>query len=101
MGLLISTVTSTQQVAMMISQMATLLPTIMLSGLIFPIAAMPKFLQYFSYIVPARFYLLIVRGILLKGSTLTHLLTPVIILSIYSLVLLNIAARKFSLNLEK
>ena len=101
MGLLISTIAPTQQVAMMVALVATLLPTMMLSGLIFPIASMPKVLQYITYIVPARFYLLIVRGILLKGSGFVHLLTPSVILAVMSFLLLNISARKFSLNLEK
>lgn len=101
MGLMISTVAPNQQVAMMMAMTATLLPTIMLSGLIFPIASMPEILQYFTYIVPARFYLLIVRGILLKGSSFMQLLAPSVILAFMSLFLLTVAARKFSLNLEK
>jgi len=101
MGLFISTVAPSQQVAMMMALIATLLPTIMLSGLIFPIASMPKLLQYITHIIPARFYLLIVRGILLKGSTFFQLITPSIILAFMSFFLLNVAARKFSMTLEK
>lgn len=101
LGLLISTVSRTQQVAMMIALIATLLPTIMLSGFIFPIASMPKILQYLSYIIPARYYLHIVRGIILKGSTLMHLLQPTLFLTILSGILLMLAIKKFSSNLEK
>lgn len=101
MGLLISTIAPTQQVAMIVAMVATLLPTIMLSGLIFPIASMPKLLQYFTYVIPARFYLLIVRGILLKGSTFFQLILPSAILAFMSIFLLNVAAKRFSLNLEK
>ncbi len=101
LGLLISTVARTQQVAMMVAMTATLLPTIMLSGLVFPIASMPKLLQYLSYLVPARFFLLIVRGIILKGSTFFQLLIPTIILAVMSMMLLNVSVRKFSLTLEK
>ena len=60
----------TQQVAMLVAIAATLLPTIMMSGFIFPLKSMPVILQYFSYIVPAKYYLIIIRGIMLKGNTL-------------------------------
>jgi ABC-2 type transport system permease protein len=100
MGLLISTVAPTQQVAMMMAIMATLLPTIMLSGLVFPVASMPKVLQYISLLIPARFYLLIVRGIMLKGSTITQLLSPALVLTVMTLGLLFISVKRFSLNLE-
>lgn len=101
LGLMISTVAKTQQVAMMIALSATLLPTFLLSGFIFPIASMPKILQYITYLVPARFYLLIVRGIILKGSDFFQLLTPTLILAVMSLILLVMSIRKFSTNLEK
>lgn len=101
LGLLISTIASSQQVAMMIAQTATVLPTIMLSGLIFPIASMPKWLQYLTYIIPARFYLLIVRGIVLKGSLLVELLTPIAILVVMTVLFLIAAVWKFQINLEK
>lgn len=101
LGLMISTVARTQQVAMMIALVATLLPTIILSGFIFPIASMPKILQAVSYIIPARFYLLIVRGIILKGSVFSQLLEPVLFLALMSLILLTVSIRKFSMNLEK
>ncbi|MFQ5583119.1 MAG: ABC transporter permease, partial [Calditrichia bacterium] len=68
LGLMISTISSTQQVAMMIAQSATMLPTVFLSGFIFPISSMPKILQIISYIVPAKYFLIIVRGIMLKGN---------------------------------
>ncbi|MFZ0389104.1 MAG: ABC transporter permease [Calditrichia bacterium] len=101
LGLMISTLARTQQVAMMMALMITLLPTIMLSGFIFPIASMPALLQYISWLVPARFYLLIVRGIMLKGSGLLQLLTPTLALAVMSLVLLMVSIRKFNINLEK
>jgi len=100
-GLMISTVAKTQQVAMMVAMIITLLPTIMLSGFIFPIASMPKLLQYLSYIIPARYYLHIVRGIILKGSTFFDLAQPTLFLGIISAILLIVSIRKFSSNLEK
>ncbi len=101
LGLMISTIAKTQQVAMMIALVATLLPTFMLSGFIFPIPSMPIVLQYISYIIPARFYLLIARGIILKGSTFYNLLAPTLILLLMSVILITVAVRRFSLNLEK
>ena len=100
-GLMISTVAKTQQVAMMVAMIITLLPTIMLSGFIFPIASMPKLLQYLSYIIPARYYLHIVRGIILKGSTFLDLSQPTLFLGVISAILLIVSIRKFSSNLEK
>ncbi len=101
LGLLISTAVSTQQVAMMISLAVTLLPTIMLSGFIFPLKSMPMILQYLSYIVPAKYYLIIIRGIMLKGNTLVQLASQTLSLLLMTLILLVNAVRKFSLNLEK
>ncbi len=100
MGILISTFARTQQVAMMVAQIATMLPTLFLAGFIFPIASMPVILQYLSYLVPARYYLQIVRGIILKGSTLQDLLIPSLVLLFISLVLLFISVRKFRMTLE-
>jgi ABC-2 type transport system permease protein len=101
LGLMISTAVSTQQVAMMAAVAATLLPTLMLSGFIFPLNAMPDLIQYISYIVPAKYYLVIIRGIMLKGNTLFQLAGQTGFLLLLSLILLIIAVRKFSLNLEK
>jgi ABC-2 type transport system permease protein len=72
----------------------------MLSGLVFPVASMPKVLQYISLLIPARFYLLIVRGIMLKGSSITQLLSPALVLVVMTLGLLVISVKRFSLNLE-
>ncbi len=101
LGLMISTIVKTQQVAMMFAMVITLLPTIMLSGFIFPLNSMPIILQYISYIVPAKYFLVIIRGIMLKGNTAGQLVSQILFLLIMSLVLLSIALRKFRLNLEK
>lgn len=101
LGLMISTVARTQQVAMMMALIITLLPTFMLSGFIFPIASMPPLLQYITYLVPAKYYLFIARGIILKGSTFFHLVQPTLFLMLMSGILLVISIRKFSTNLEK
>ncbi len=66
-GLLISTIAETQQVAFQMALLASLLPTLMLSGFIFPISSMPAFLRAVTYVVPARYFLIALRGIVLKG----------------------------------
>lgn len=68
LGLVISTFARTQQIAMMAALMGTLLPTLMLSGFIFPVKSMPIFLQGVSHIVPASYFLRIIRGVMLKGA---------------------------------
>lgn len=99
-GLLISTGARTQQVAMMIALIASMLPTIMLSGFIFPIASMPKPLQFITYIVPARYFLPIIRGVMLKGNTLAEIWTPLVVLAGIGALLLALSARKFKMTLE-
>jgi ABC-2 type transport system permease protein len=66
-GLLISTVSTTQQGAYTIAMTATMLPSVLLSGFLFPIRSMPEVIQAFTYLIPARYFLVIVRGIFLKG----------------------------------
>ena len=66
-GLLISTLAETQQVAFQIALLTSYLPTLMLSGFIFPISSMPAFLQVVTHVVPARYFLVALRGIVLKG----------------------------------
>jgi ABC-2 type transport system permease protein len=100
LGLMISTIASTQQVAMMIALISTLLPTVFLSGFIFPLSAMPEILQIISYVIPAKYYLMIVRGILIKGNTFLQLLEPALILLFMTFLLLIIALRRFKGNLE-
>lgn len=101
LGLMISTVFNTQQIAMMVAIAVTLLPTIMLSGFIFPLKSMPDILQYISYIVPAKYYLIIIRGIMLKGNTIFQLAGQILFLLLMTLILLGNAVRKFNINLEK
>ena len=100
LGLMISATVKTQQVAMMIAISITLLPTVMLSGFIFPIESMPKFLQYITYVVPAKYFIVIIRGIMLKGNGLLELITQAVFLLAMAAILLRRALHKFSLNLE-
>jgi len=98
-GLLISTVVATQQVAMMLSLVATLLPSVMLSGFVFPIASMPLALQVISNIIPATHFLKIIRGIMLKGSGLAELWIPAAAMSAIGLFFIAVAVKRFKLKL--
>jgi ABC-2 type transport system permease protein len=99
LGILISTLVSTQQVAMMLSLMLTLLPTIMLSGFIFPIASIPRALQLVSLVLPATHFLVIIRGVMLKGSSLADLWMHGAALAGIGLVLMILAVKRFSMKL--
>jgi ABC-2 type transport system permease protein len=91
-GLLISTVAETQQVAFQAAMLTSFLPTLMLSGFIFPISSMPHALQVITYVVPARYFLIALRGIVLKGTPLYLLWPQMLALSIYALAMLTLAA---------
>jgi drug efflux transport system permease protein len=91
-GLLISTVSESQQIAFQLALLISLLPTIMLSGFIFPISSMPTALQLITYVVPARYFLTALRGIVLKGSSIATLITPLAALGIYALAMLSLAS---------
>ena len=99
-GILISTLVKTQQLAMMAAQLITVLPSVMLSGFIFEIQNMPKVLQYITYIVPARYFLLIIRGVMLKGSEINVLWVEAAFLILMTVVLLGIASRTFKLKVD-
>jgi ABC-2 type transport system permease protein len=99
-GILVSSRTSSQRVAMLGAMMATMLPTQMLAGLVFPIESMPRVLQWFSLIVPARWFIVIVRGIMLKGTGLAYLWPETLILAAMALVLLAASTRSFKVRLQ-
>ncbi len=92
MGLLISTVAQTQQVAFQISLLASLLPTMILSGFIFPISSMPTGVQVVSHIVPARYFLVALRSIVLKGADIGAFWQEMMALAIFATVALSLAS---------
>jgi ABC-2 type transport system permease protein len=98
-GMFISTISNTQQEAMM-SAMFTMLPTIFLAGFFFPIAAMPQALQWLSYAIPLRYFLIIVRGIILKGVGAEALWPEIIALSVFAVVIMGGAALRFRKRLD-
>jgi ABC-2 type transport system permease protein len=99
LGLFISTMAHTQQVAMMAALIISMLPSIMLSGFFFPIASMPKVLQWITYVVPAKYFLIIVRGIMLKGNTLTQIWPPLLVLMSMGIVFTLVSTKKFKTTL--
>lgn len=98
-GLLISTLAQTQQEAMMLS-FFTMLPTIFLSGFLFPLAAMPGWLQAVSYIIPLRYFLIIIRSILLKGVGASVLTTEITALAVFAVAVMSLAALRFRKRLD-
>ena len=91
-GLLISTVATSQQVAFQMALLSSFLPTFILSGFIFPLSSMPLPIQVVSHIVPARYFLVALRGIVLKGAGLPAFWEQLVALAIFSIVLLGLAA---------
>lgn len=98
-GLFISTVANTQQEAMLTS-MFTILPSIFLSGFFFPLAAMPDWLQIVSYIIPLRYFLIISRGIILKGVGVQALWPEILALIIFAIAIMGAAAMRFRKSLD-
>jgi ABC-2 type transport system permease protein len=92
LGLLISSVAESQQVAFQIAVLASFLPTLMLSGFIFPIASMPVLLQGITYLVPARYFLIALRGILLKGVGTSTIWMELLALACYAALVLTLAS---------
>jgi ABC-2 type transport system permease protein len=99
LGILISSAAGTQQEAMMLSFLI-LLPSIFLSGFLFPLEAMPWVLRMVSYVVPLRYMLIIIRGIVLKGVGLSVLRPEVLLLGLFCVVLLIMASVRFNKNVS-
>jgi ABC-2 type transport system permease protein len=98
-GLFVSTISDSQQVAFQLASLMSMLPTIMLSGFMFPIRSMPVWLQWLSNISPAKFYLVILRSIILKGVGLSAFWPEVVYLIIFCAVMLRISTRKLKKTL--
>lgn len=95
LGVLISSRTSSQRVAMTAALLGTMLPTMILSGFIFPVESMPRAMQVISNIVPAKWFVIIARGIMLKGVGLEHLWQETLALAVMAMILLFASARSF------
>ncbi|MBN2485465.1 MAG: ABC transporter permease [Bacteroidales bacterium] len=100
LGVLISTIARTQQVAMIISLIGLMLPTILLSGFIFPIENMPEILQWFSVIMPPRWFLSAIKDIMLKGAGISYVWDNLLIMAFMMLFFILLSIKKFKTRLE-
>jgi ABC-2 type transport system permease protein len=99
-GLFVSTISKTQQQAMMVAQFGILLPMIYLSGFAFPIENMPGWLQPITYLIPLRYYIIILRGIILRGASFIELLPDTIMLLVLGVIILAASVFRFRKKLE-
>jgi ABC-2 type transport system permease protein len=95
-GLLISTVADSQQLAFQMALLISFLPTLMLSGFIFPINSMPRALQIVTHLVPARYFLIALRGVLLKGTAIGDLAPQLGALTLYAAAMLGLASARLA-----
>lgn len=100
LGIVISTRAPTQRTAMLAALAGLLMPTLMLSGFIFPLESLPSPLQALSHIVPARWFLVVVRGIMLKGAGLPTLWQETLILAGMTVLLLIAGSRRLTIRLD-
>ncbi len=99
LGILISTLSNSQQVAMFISMFALMLPTMLLSGFIFPIENMPKALQWLSAIMPAKYFIIIVKSIMIKGVGLGYIWKETLILLAMMIIFIGLSIKNFKVRL--
>jgi ABC-2 type transport system permease protein len=96
LGLMISTLADSQQVAFQLAVLASFLPTMMLSGFVFPIASMPQVIQAITFVVPARYFIVALRSIVLKGADLSTFWTELAALALYAAVMLTAASKRLA-----
>jgi len=100
LGILISTVSKNMQQAIFISLIGLMLPTILLSGFIFPIENMPKVYDYVSMILPPRYFIVIIKNIMIKGTGLMYIWKETLILIVMTLFFIGLSVKKFKIRLE-
>ena len=100
LGVLISTIADTQQTALMLSLFALMLPTILLSGFIFPIANMPLPLRTISNIIPAKWFLIIIKNIMLKGVGFGYVWKETLVLVGMTVFFIGVSVKKFKIRLQ-
>jgi ABC-2 type transport system permease protein len=100
MGILISTIAKNQQIALMISLAGLMLPTILLSGFIFPIENMPVVLQIISNIMPSKWFIIIIKAIMLKGLGLQYIWKETLIIILMTAAFIGLSVRNFKIRLE-
>jgi len=95
MGIMISVTSKSQLAASQVAMLTTFIPTFLLSGFMYPIFNMPKVIQMVTYLIPARYYIVIIRGIYLKGNSIEVLWPQVLVLCLFACVVVTIAVRSF------
>jgi ABC-2 type transport system permease protein len=100
LGILISTVSDTMQKAIFISAIGLMLPTILLSGFIFPIENMPKIYDYVSMVMPPRYFIIIIKNIMIKGTGFFFVWKETLIILLMTLLFIGISVRKFKVRLQ-
>ena len=100
LGLLVSTIATTQMAALLISAMVMMMPILMLSGMLFPIENLPKFFHVVSNIVPARWYIDAVRKMMIQGLPLVAVWKNCVILLGMTVAILGVSLKKFNDKLE-
>ncbi len=99
LGILISAATESQMIAMMLSMVALMLPTILLSGFIFPIENMPTILQWLCQIMPPKYFIVIVKNIMLMGNGLVYIWQDTLVLLFFTIFFIGLATKKFKIRL--
>ncbi len=99
LGILISTITSSQQIAMMLSLVALMLPTILLSGFIFPVENMPVALQWFCRLMPPKYFITIIKSIMLKGNGFSYIVFETAIMAGFTAFFILLSIKKFKVRL--
>lgn len=100
LGIVISTLSTTMQQAIFISLIGLMLPTILLSGFIFPIENMPKIYDYVSSLLPPRYFITIIKSIMIKGTGISFIWKETLVLVIMTLLFIGISVRKFKIRLD-
>lgn len=100
LGIFISTVSNSQQVAMLMSMVGLMLPSILLSGFIFPIENMPVVLQWVSHLMPTKWFIIIIKAIMLKGATFSYIWKETLVIFLMAYIFIGLSIRNFKIRLE-
>ncbi len=100
LGMFVSTISKTQQQAMMLAIFIVMMPMIYLSGFAFPIENMPEIIQYFTYLIPLRYFMVIIRGVILKGVGFSDLWVETLILALIGILIVVFSSLKFRKKLD-
>jgi ABC-2 type transport system permease protein len=100
LGILISTVSKTMQQAIFISLIGLMLPTILLSGFIFPVENMPAVYRWLCTIIPPRYFIIIIKSIMIKGTGFFYVWKETLVLMVMTLIFIGLSVRNFKIRLE-